>query len=135
MDMQKGRKYETETVLELQRGENTRILTRSVVDAACGEGKKSKARTATRRATNGDGSDSRNMREKQLLHHLSNDSGHRKEQLDLSFSHSFVVVIHSFIQKTHKSNLFAIDRLLRTLRSRVTDCVIFWITLHDRIIQ
>jgi hypothetical protein len=64
------------------------------------------------------------MREKQL-HHLSNDSGHRKEQLDFSFSHSFVVVIHSFIQKTHKSNLFAIDRLLRTLRSRVTDCVIF----------
>ncbi len=94
MDMQKGRKYETETVLELQRGENTRRLTRSVVDAACEEGKKSKARTATRSATNGDGSDSRNMREKQL-HHLSHDSRHRKEQLDLSFSHSFVVVIHS----------------------------------------
>ncbi len=103
------------------------------MDAACEEGKKSKARTATRSATNGDGSDSRNMREKQL-HHSSNDSRHRKEQLDLSFSHSFVVVIHSFIQ-THKSNLFAIDRLLRALRSGVTDCVIFWNRLHDRIIQ
>ncbi len=49
MDMQKGRKYETETVLELQRGENTRRLTRSVVDAACEEGKKSKARTANKK--------------------------------------------------------------------------------------
>jgi hypothetical protein len=36
------------------------------------------------------------MREKQL-HDLANDSRHRKVQLDLSFSHSFVVsFIHSF---------------------------------------
>ncbi len=85
------------------------------MDAACEEGKKSKARTATRSATNGDGTDGRNMREKQL-HHLANDSRHRKEQLDLSFSHSFVVVIHSFIQTDPQIQSFCNSPIIEDIK-------------------